>query len=85
MAEQKQDLLSRLADLSEEAIQKLAEAPGADKVMQAFRGLTDKVDELARRMKGFEELERRITDLEKQVSELTKGSSASDGSEGEQG
>ena len=30
MAERKQDLLGRLADLSEEAIQKLSEAPGAE-------------------------------------------------------
>ena len=30
MTERKQDLIGRLADLSEEAIQKLSEAPGAD-------------------------------------------------------
>ena len=83
MTEQKQDLLSRLADLSEEAIQKLADAPGADKVLHAFKGLADKVDELARRTKGYEELEHRLTALEQQVSELTKGSSASGSSNGE--
>jgi hypothetical protein len=77
MAERKQDLMSRLADLSEEAIQKLAEAPGADKVLQAFKGLTDKVDELQRRTKGFEEIEKRLSELEKTVSGLTKSSSGS--------
>jgi hypothetical protein len=76
MAERKQDLMSRLADLSEEAMQKLAEAPGADKVLQAFKGLTDKVDELQRRTKGFEELEHRLAALEKKVSGLAKSSSA---------
>ena len=35
----------------------LAEAPGADKVLQAFKGLADKVDDLQRRTKGYEQLE----------------------------
>ena len=76
MAERKQDLLSQLADLSEAAIQKLAEAPGADKVIQALKGLGDRVDELQRRTKGFEELERRLSELEKTVAGLTKSKSS---------
>jgi hypothetical protein len=72
MAEQRQDLLGRLADLSEEAIQRLAEAPGADRVLQALKGLGDRVDELQRRTRGFEELESRLTALEKKVSGLSK-------------
>ncbi|MDX6479747.1 MAG: hypothetical protein QOG85_257 [Gaiellaceae bacterium] len=79
MTERKQDLLGRLADLSEDAIQKLSEAPGADKVLQAFKGLTDKVDELQRRTKGFEELEKRLSDLEKKVSGMSKGTNSSGG------
>jgi hypothetical protein len=72
MAERKQDLLGRLADLSEEAVQKLAEAPGADRVLQALKGLGDRVDDLQRRTRGFEELEKRLTTLEKRVDGLTK-------------
>jgi hypothetical protein len=72
MAEQNKDLLGRLADLSEETIQRLADAPGADRVLQAFKGLGDRVDELQRRTKGFEELERRLSTLEKKVSTLSK-------------
>src|SRR3954451_22035729 len=60
MAEQKQDLLTRLADLSEGAVQRLSEAPGADRALQALKGLGDKVDELQRRTRGFEELEERL-------------------------
>jgi hypothetical protein len=74
MAERKQDLLSQLADLSESAIQKLAEAPGADKVLQAFKGLADKVDDLQRRTKGYEQLESRLAALEEKVSGLAGGS-----------
>lgn len=76
MAERKPDLLHRLADLSEEAIQKLAEAPGADRVLHALKGLGDRVDELQRRTKGFEELEKRLAALEKTVAGLTKSGSA---------
>lgn len=72
MAERNKDLLGRLADLSEEAVQRLAEAPGADRVLQALKALGDKVDELQRRTKGFEELEGRLSALEKKVSALSK-------------
>ncbi len=72
MAEQKQDLLGRLADLSEGAVQRLSEAPGADRALQALKGLGDKVDELQRRTRGFEEIERRLTALEKRVDSLAK-------------
>ncbi len=82
MAERNKDLLGRLADLSEEAIQRLAEAPGADRILQALKGLGDRVDELQRRTKGFEELERRLSDLEKKVSALSKGSTSSRASSG---
>ena len=82
MAERKQDLMGRLADLSEEAIQRLSEAPGADKALQALKKLGDRVDELQRRTKGFEEIEKRLSDLEKKVSGLAKSSSASDRSPG---
>jgi hypothetical protein len=72
MAERRQDLLGRLADLSEEAVQRLADAPGADRVLHALKGLGDRVDELQRRTRGFEELERRLSALEKKVDGLAK-------------
>jgi uncharacterized protein involved in exopolysaccharide biosynthesis len=72
MAERRQDLLGRLADLSEEAVQRLAEAPGADRALQALKGLADRVDELQRRTRGFEELEQRLSALEKKVDSLGK-------------
>lgn len=69
-----QDLLGRLADLSEGAVQRLSEAPGADRALQALKGLADRVDDLQRRTKGFEELEKRLTKLEKRVDGLAKPS-----------
>jgi hypothetical protein len=72
MADRNKDLLGRLADLSEEAVQRLAEAPGADRALQALKVLGDKVDELQRKTRGFEEIERRLTALEKRVDSLSK-------------
>ena len=77
MADQTKDLLARLTDLSEGAVQRLAEAPGADRALQALKGLGDKVDELQRRTRGFEELEKRLTTLEKRVDALAKPKPAS--------
>ena len=68
----RQDLLGRLADLSEEAIQRLAEAPGADRVFHALNGLRERVDELQKRVRGLEELEKRLAALEKKVDRLAK-------------
>ena len=72
MADRNKDLLSRFADLSEEVVQRLAEAPGADRVLQALKGLGDKVDELQRRTKGFEEIERRLSVVEKRLDAMAK-------------
>ena len=73
MTEGNKDLLGRLADLSEEAVQRLGDMPGADRVLQALKGLADRVDELQRRTRGFEELEQRLAVLEKRVDTLAKG------------
>jgi acyl carrier protein phosphodiesterase len=75
MTERNKDLLGRLADLSEETIQRLADMPGADRVLQVLKGLADRVDELQRRTRGFEELEQRLSALEKRVDTLSRGRS----------
>ncbi len=72
MADRRQDLLGRLADLSEDAIQRLAEAPGADRVFQAVNGLRERVDELQRRTREIDRLTTRLDTLEKRVDALAK-------------
>jgi hypothetical protein len=71
------DLLGRLADLSEDAIQRLSDAPGADRVLGAMNGLRDRVDELQKRVLGLEDLERRLSALERKVDRVSKGGAAS--------
>jgi hypothetical protein len=76
MADVNKDLVTRLTDLSEGAIQRLSEAPGAERAFQALKGLADRVDDLQRRTRGFEELEKRLTTLEKRVDGLAKPKAA---------
>jgi hypothetical protein len=66
------NLLGRIADLSEEAIQRLSDAPGADKLMGAMNTLRNTVDDLQKRVRGLEQLEKRIAALERKVDKLSK-------------
>jgi hypothetical protein len=72
MADGNKDLVARLTDLSEGAIQRISEAPGAERAFQALKGLADKVDELQRQTRGFAELEKRLSKLEKRVDAMAK-------------
>ena len=73
------DLLGRLADMSEEAIQRLSDAPGADRVLGALNALRDRTDELQKRVRGLESLEQRLAAVERKVDRLAKGSACSSG------
>jgi len=62
------DLLGKLADLSEEAIQRLSDAPGADRALGAVNAMRDRLDELQKRVRGLEDLEKRLAALERKVA-----------------
>jgi hypothetical protein len=68
----KQDLVAWLTDLGEGAIQRLSEAPGADRALQALKALGERVDELQRQTRGFADFEKRLTSLEKRVDSIAK-------------
>ena len=71
------DLLGRLADMSEEAIQRLSDAPGADRVLGALNALRDRTDELQKRVRGRESLEQRLAAVERKVDRLAKSGASS--------
>jgi hypothetical protein len=71
------DLLGKLADLSEDAIQRLSDAPGADRLVGALNATRDRVDDLQRRVRGLEGLEKRLSALERKVDKLSKSDSSS--------
>jgi hypothetical protein len=65
------DLLSMLADRGEEAIQRLSDAPGADRLLGAAQALRDRMDEMQKRIRGIDALEKRVAELEKRVDALS--------------
>jgi hypothetical protein len=69
------DLLTRLADAGEDALHRLGDAPGMDRVTTFAKSTKKQLDELTKRVQGIKELEARIVKLEKQVAALSKDSS----------
>ncbi|HET8893390.1 MAG TPA: hypothetical protein VFM96_04780 [Gaiellaceae bacterium] len=67
----KNDLLTRLVDAGEEAIQRLAEVPGGDRIVGTVNTMRDRVDELQKRVRGLEDLDKRLTALERKVDKLS--------------
>ena len=65
----RKDLLTRLADAGEEAIGKLGDAPGMERMLGFANSTRDRLDELTRRVRGLEELERRVVRLEERLGE----------------
>ena len=66
------EIVSKLADRGEEALQKIAGTQAAQKLLDALNGLRGRIDELQRRVSGVEALEKRVADLEKRLQKLSK-------------
>ena len=62
--------MSRLAEAGEEAIKRLGDAPGADRLADVANTLRGRVDELQKKVRGLDELERRVSDLEQRLAAL---------------
>lgn len=78
MARPRQSIVDRLADLGEEAIQRIGSAPGGDKVLAAMAGTRDRIDDLQKRVRGLEALDKRVAAMERRLDKLEgKGKSSS--------
>ncbi len=71
------DIVTRLADAGEEALQRLVELPGGQRALSAFNDLRTRVDELGKKVRGIDALEARVAKLEKQVAELKRARTSS--------
>jgi len=72
MAGQPRDLLTMLADRGEEAISKLADTPGADRLLGVAQSLRERLDEMQKKVRGIDQLEARVGALERRLDELGK-------------
>jgi hypothetical protein len=68
--QQQRDVVTRLADVGEAAIQRLADVPGTDRFVGAANALRDRLDDLQKRVRGLESLEQRLSELERRVDDL---------------
>jgi DNA repair ATPase RecN len=66
------DILARVQDLGEEALQKLSEVPGGSRIVDMANQTKGRLDEMQKRIRGLEKLERRVEQLEQQVAALSK-------------
>jgi len=70
MAKNPQDFISRFADLGEEALQKLPNVPGGNKLMDMVNQSRTRLDEMQKRLRGLDVLEQRVDELERRLAEL---------------
>ncbi len=67
---QPKDILSRVADLGEEALNKLPSFPGGDRLQEVVNQSRTRVDEMQKRLLGLDVLEQRVDDLEERLAKL---------------
>lgn len=70
MAKNPQDILSRFADLGEEALQKLPNVPGGNKLMDMVNQSRTRLDDMQKRLRGLDVLEQRVDELERRLAKL---------------
>ena len=66
------DFLARLADAGEDALQRIADLPGGQKALSAMNDLRARVDDMAKKVRGIDAIEARVTKLEKDLAALKK-------------
>ena len=65
---QQKDILSRVQDLGAEALHKLADVPGGSKLMDMANETRTRLDDVQKRLRGLDALEKRVAKLEKQLA-----------------
>jgi BMFP domain-containing protein YqiC len=64
------NIVERLADIGEEAIQRIGSAPGGDRLLAAMAGTRDRIDDLQKRVRGLEALDKRVAALERRLDKV---------------
>jgi hypothetical protein len=62
--------MDRLTSLGEDVLGKAAQHPTAARLLQGAAQLRDRVDDLSKRVRGLEAVEKRVVQLEKRVGKL---------------
>ena len=65
---QQKDILSRFQDLGAEALHRLQDVPGGSRLVEAANETKARLDEMQKKLRGLDELEKRVAKLEKQLA-----------------
>ncbi len=74
MAQRKpqKDLLARLSDAGEEALSRVAGSPTTSRLLESVGGMREKLDDVQKKLRGLDALEKRVAKLEKKLDEMSK-------------
>ena len=65
---QQKDILSRVTDLGAEALNRLSEVPGGSKLVEMATETRTRLDEMQKKLRGLDELEKRVAKLERELA-----------------
>ena len=66
------DILARFTELGHEALNRLSDMPGGSKFVDMMNESKTRLDEMQKKLRGLDELEKRVAKLEKQVAATGK-------------
>jgi uncharacterized protein YoxC len=73
MAQKNQkDFLTRLSDAGEDALSRVAGSQTTTRVLETVGGMRERLDDVQKKVRGLDALEKRVAKLEKRVEELSK-------------
>jgi cell division protein FtsB len=70
--QQQKDLLTRLSDVGEEALSRVASSSTTARVIDTVGGMRERLDDVQKKVRGLDALEKRVAKLEKRVDDLSK-------------
>lgn len=62
------DILSRVTDLGSEALNRLSEIPGGQRLAEMANESRSRLDEMQKKLRGLDALEKRVAKLERELS-----------------
>jgi predicted phage gp36 major capsid-like protein len=65
---QQKDILAQFRDLGSEALHRLQDVPGGSKLMEMANETRSRLDEMQKKLRGLDELEKRVAKLERQLA-----------------
>ena len=70
------DILTRLADRGEQVVGRITDLPGAKPILDSTTSLGKRLDDVQKRLRSIDPLEKRVTAVEKRLDKLDDKGSA---------